>query len=97
MEIGGLKFVMEDEPTPQTKIRVFGVGGGGCNAVARMLSEGLAGVDFVVRASSPSELKSPTDWARGLTLQQDARPRLKTRSASSICWKVRIWSLSPSA
>ena len=48
MDMGGLKFVMEDEPTPQTRIRVFGVGGGGSNAVARMLNEGLAGVEFVV-------------------------------------------------
>jgi cell division protein FtsZ len=29
------------------KIKVVGVGGGGCNAVERMISEGLQGVDFV--------------------------------------------------
>src|SRR5271169_1971802 len=43
-----LKFVIQEEAAPQTKIRVFGVGGGGCNAVARMLNEGLAGVEFAV-------------------------------------------------
>jgi cell division protein FtsZ len=48
MALDGLKFMMEDEPTPRTKIRVFGVGGGGCNAVARMLNEGLSGVEFCV-------------------------------------------------
>src|SRR5271156_4631238 len=48
MALGPLKFVIQEEAAPQTKIRVFGVGGGGCNAVARMLNEGLAGVEFCV-------------------------------------------------
>jgi cell division protein FtsZ len=48
MALDALKFVMEEEPTPRTKIRVFGVGGGGSNAVARMLQEGITGVDFCV-------------------------------------------------
>src|SRR5271169_6521878 len=43
-----LKFVIQDETAPKTKIRVFGVGGGGSNAVARMLNEGLTGVEFCV-------------------------------------------------
>ena len=30
------------------KIKVIGVGGGGCNAVNRMISSGLKGVDFIV-------------------------------------------------
>ena len=48
MALDALKFVIEDEIAPKTKIRVFGVGGGGCNAVARMLHEGLNGVEFCV-------------------------------------------------
>jgi cell division protein FtsZ len=48
MALGPLKFVIQEEAAPKTKIRVFGVGGGGCNAVARMLNEGLAGVEFCV-------------------------------------------------
>jgi len=48
MALDTLKFVMEDDVTPKTKIRVFGVGGGGSNAVARMLNEGLTGVEFCV-------------------------------------------------
>lgn len=31
-----------------TKIKVFGVGGGGCNAVNRMVSDGIRGVEFYV-------------------------------------------------
>src|SRR5271170_63617 len=48
MALDSLKFVIEEETAPKTRIRVFGVGGGGCNAVARMLNEGLSGVEFCV-------------------------------------------------
>ncbi|HYO81579.1 MAG TPA: cell division protein FtsZ [Bryobacteraceae bacterium] len=45
-----LKFeVQEDvEVLAGTKIKVIGVGGGGSNAVARMMAHGVAGVDFWV-------------------------------------------------
>jgi cell division protein FtsZ len=46
MALEALKFVIEEEEAPRTKIRVLGVGGGGSNAVARMLAEGLTGVDY---------------------------------------------------
>ena len=48
MALDKLKFIMEEEPAPRTRIRVFGVGGGGSNAVARMLKEGMTGVEFCV-------------------------------------------------
>jgi cell division protein FtsZ len=48
MALDTLKFIIEDDITPKTTIRVFGVGGGGSNAVARMQNEGLAGVEFCV-------------------------------------------------
>lgn len=43
-----LKFVIEDEVQLGTKIKVVGVGGGGSNAVTRMLQEGLGGVEFYI-------------------------------------------------
>src|SRR6202521_4109484 len=48
MALDSLKFVIEEEPAPNTKIRVLGVGGGGCNAVARLLKDGMTGVEFCV-------------------------------------------------
>ncbi|MEO8100463.1 MAG: cell division protein FtsZ [Acidobacteriota bacterium] len=48
MAFAPLKFEIQEEAAPKTRIRVFGVGGGGSNAVARMLQDGLAGVDFCV-------------------------------------------------
>lgn len=41
-----LKFVIQEEALLGTKIKVVGVGGGGSNAVARMMDEGLTGVEF---------------------------------------------------
>src|SRR5204863_6732363 len=41
-----LKYEMEEETRCGTRIKVIGVGGGGCNAVARMVAEGLDGVEF---------------------------------------------------
>lgn len=43
-----LKFLIEDEAQLGTRIKVVGVGGGGSNAVARMMHEGLSGIDFYV-------------------------------------------------
>lgn len=44
--IDDLKYEMEDEPLGGARIKVIGVGGGGCNAVARMMQQGLQGVEF---------------------------------------------------
>src|SRR5436190_20039639 len=60
MALDKLKFVIQEEPAPRTRIRVFGVGGGGSNAVARMLNEGLAGVEFgVLNTDSQALAASP--------------------------------------
>jgi cell division protein FtsZ len=38
----------EDKYHQVAKIKVFGIGGAGCNAVNRMVDEGLQGVEFFV-------------------------------------------------
>ena len=43
-----IKFEMQDDNQAGTRIKVIGVGGGGCNAVARMMTAGLTGVDYYV-------------------------------------------------
>ena len=45
-DIDDLKYEIEEESRMGTRIKVIGVGGGGCNAVARMVEEGLDGVQF---------------------------------------------------
>ncbi len=46
------------------EIKVIGVGGGGCNAVSRMVEAGLSGVEFIVAntdaqclSGSPAKMK----------------------------------------
>jgi cell division protein FtsZ len=41
-----LKYEIEDEARGGARIKVIGVGGGGCNAVARLFREGMPGVEF---------------------------------------------------
>ncbi len=43
-----MKFEMADESAIGTRIKVLGIGGGGGNAVARMMEAGLNGVEFFV-------------------------------------------------
>jgi len=45
-DIDSLKYEIEEEARLGARIKVVGVGGGGCNAVARMVAEGLEGVQF---------------------------------------------------
>ena len=48
MEAEDLRFEFEEEGRQGARIKVIGVGGGGCNAVNRMIREGVEGVEFVV-------------------------------------------------
>ena len=45
-DMSDLKYEIEEEARAGTRIKVVGVGGGGSNAVARMVAEGLEGVEF---------------------------------------------------
>jgi cell division protein FtsZ len=43
------EFMMERNTQPESfaRIKVVGIGGGGCNAVNRMIDEGLSGIEFI--------------------------------------------------
>lgn len=45
---GGIKMFMDEPPITGARIKVIGVGGGGSNAVNRMIEAGITGVDFIV-------------------------------------------------
>ena len=64
-----------DEGTAPARIRVVGVGGGGCNSVNRMISAGLTGVEFIaantdaqalVASMAPVKLQLGSELTRGL-------------------------------
>jgi cell division protein FtsZ len=78
--LDGLKFELQDEARKGARIKVVGIGGAGANAVARMLQEGLEGVEFHVLntdlqslASSnvPSKIQIGAKVTKGLGVGSD--------------------------
>ena len=65
---GPLRLRLEDEVHAGAKIKVIGVGGGGSNAVNRMVQVGLDGVEFIVANTDKQALRvepggsQDTDW-----------------------------------
>ncbi len=45
---GGIKMFIDEPPITGARIKVIGVGGGGSNAVNRMIDAGIKGVEFIV-------------------------------------------------
>ncbi len=67
--------ILLDEMMAPAKIKVFGVGGGGCNSVNRMIETGLTGVEFVSantdaqaleKSMAPVKLQLGQEVTRGL-------------------------------
>ena len=48
MKNNGIKIFMDEPPITGARIKVIGVGGGGSNAVNRMIEAGIKGVEFIV-------------------------------------------------
>jgi cell division protein FtsZ len=74
-DVNSLKYEIEEEARLGTRIKVIGVGGGGCNAVARMVEEGLEGVQFyamntdvqaLAACAVPNKLQLGAKVTRGL-------------------------------
>jgi cell division protein FtsZ len=57
-DVDGLKFEIQEEARLGTRFKVIGVGGGGSNAVTRMMNEGLEGVEFYVMNTDLQALES---------------------------------------
>ena len=53
-----MKFEIQDEVPIGTRIKVIGVGGGGSNAVARMMDAGLTGVEFHIMNTDMQALQA---------------------------------------
>ncbi len=68
-----IRFTLQDEPRHGAKIKVIGVGGGGLNAVNRMIDEGVEGVEFIVTNTDLQTLqlsKAPIKVQIGTKLTQ---------------------------
>lgn len=64
------------------RIKVVGVGGGGCNAINRMIAEGLSGIEFIaintdaqalLKSSAPTRVRIGDKSTRGLGAGGDPR------------------------
>jgi len=53
-----LKYELQEETRKGARIKVVGVGGGGSNAVARMIHEGLEGVEFHIMNTDVQALEA---------------------------------------
>jgi cell division protein FtsZ len=53
-----MSFRFEEESERPAKIKVIGIGGGGCNAVSRMATSDFGGVEFVVINTDAQALKA---------------------------------------
>ena len=99
-----LKFLIEEEVLFGTRIKVVGVGGGGSNAVARMMQDGLTGPEFYVLntdkqalSNSPvtNKLAIGTKLTSGLGAGADPSVgRSNIHRMPSRSWKARTWCLS---
>ena len=80
-ENADIRIQFHEEPRSNAKIKVIGVGGGGGNAVNRMIDAGVEGVDFLVANTDLQALRMPRageDPARGEADQRAGR-RLQPR------------------
>jgi len=77
-------------PTP-AKIKAIGIGGGGCNAISRMVREGIRGVDFIAMntdaqalalTEAPTRIQLGEKLTRGLGVGGDHRAGNKAAEES---------------
>lgn len=57
-ELDSLKFEIQDDNLGGTRIKVIGVGGGGSNAVGRMINSGVTGVEFYILNTDAQALRA---------------------------------------
>jgi cell division protein FtsZ len=66
----GIKFLIDEPPITGARIKVIGVGGGGGNAVNRMIEAGVKGVEFIV---ANTDLQALNDSKAPLKIQLGSR------------------------
>src|SRR5215813_11499983 len=58
MNNNGIRMFIDEPPITGARIKVIGVGGGGGNAVNRMIDSGIKGVEFLVANTDLQALKN---------------------------------------
>jgi cell division protein FtsZ len=87
-QAGDLRIQYHDEPVRGARIKVIGVGGGGGNAVNRMIQAQMEGVEFIAANTDVQALKlskAPVKLQLGVRLTQGlgagANPDVGRRAA----------------
>ena len=106
-DVNNLKYEIEEEARIGTRIKVIGVGGGGCNAVARMVQEGLEGVEFYAMNTDlqalsachvPNKLQLGAKITNGLGAGSNPeigrQAALENTEPSWSCCRARTWCSS---
>ena len=97
-------FELEEE-REAAKIKVIGLGGGGCNAVNRMMAASFTGVEFIVAntdlqalphlaraGEAPARRAAHRGPRRRAPIPRSARtPRSRTATRSSRCSRAPTW------
>jgi cell division protein FtsZ len=80
MNNNGIKIFIDEPPITGARIKVIGVGGGGSNAVNRMIEAGIKGVEFIVantdvqalnNSNAPIKIQLGSKLTRGLGAGSD--------------------------
>ena len=80
MNNSGIKIFIDEPPITGARIKVIGVGGGGSNAVNRMIEAGIKGVEFIVantdvqalnNSNAPIKIQLGSKLTRGLGAGSD--------------------------
>ncbi len=82
--------ILSDEGQTPALLKVVGVGGGGCNAISRMIRAGVKGVEFIAvntdvqslrRCPAPTKIQLQTPNSRGRALGAGGNPKVGKEAA----------------
>lgn len=82
--------IVPDEEQSPAVLKVVGVGGGGCNAINRMIRAGVKGVEFIAvntdaqslsRCAAPTKIQLQTPNTRGRALGAGGNPKVGKEAA----------------
>ena len=85
----GIKIYLDEPQVTGAKIKVIGVGGGGNNAVNRMIKAGVQGVEFIVAntdvqalndSKAPIKIQLGSKLTRGLGAGSNPEDRAQSRA-----------------
>ena len=78
-----VRFSFQEEPHNGARLKVIGVGGGGLNAVNRMIDEGMEGVEFIVTNTDMQALHLSRAPVKVQMQQGTTSPLAKTTALAS--------------